>query len=136
MSETMQKAINLLNETNKEFSQLSDTLSDTIASEDFSKVNLAYTIASQLNVYASQLSGEQKVYEGPCKVNNTRAEVVIDGFVIRGDVQFEVLMNDKWEKGHRTNSQYGQVFVSKTAGTVILHEAYTGRVTLPLVMDC
>lgn len=130
----MQEAIKLILDTNDELNRLSDILSDDIRNEDFEKVNLIYFLAAQLNVAASQLTGEAKTYEGACIVNNGRAEVIIDGFAVRGNVQFEVMVDGNWIKGHRENSQYGQIFRGKET-TFILTNEYTGRVSLPLVMD-
>lgn len=136
MSERMEQAIELLNKTSTQLSAIVDALSEHIAEEDFHKVNLAYTIASKLSVDASQLDGEPKVYEGPCEVNNRTATVTIDGFTIRGNIQFEIFVDDKWVKGHRCNSQYGQMFLTSEGSSVLLSESIKGRVTLPLVMDC
>lgn len=135
MSELMKEAIELLNNTNEKFSKIADAMSDNVASEDFQKVNLVYSIAAQLNVNASQLAGEQKVYEGSCIVNNARATVTIGGFTVRGSVRFEIQQDGKWVKGHRCNSQYGQTFVTEDGTTIILTQEHIGRVTLPLVMD-
>lgn len=63
-----------------------------------------------------------------------RAEVIIDGFAVRGNVQFEVMVDGNWIKGHRENSQYGQIFRGKET-TFILTDEHRGRVSLPLVMD-
>ena len=102
----MQEATELIRKANEELNRLSDILSDDIRNEDFEKVNLIYFLAAQLNVAASQLTGEAKNYEGACIVENGRAEVVINGFAVRGKET-----------------------------TFILTDDYKGRVTLPLVMD-
>lgn len=135
MSKLVEEAVKVLREASGNMDRISDELSDNIGTEDFAKVNLAYNIASALDVYTSQMSGEEKVYEGHCEVNNSRAEIVIDGFKVRGNIQFEIMMDGEWVKGHRMNSQYGQVFYSSKAGSRILTSDDLGRVTLPLKMD-
>lgn len=135
MSKLVEEAVKVLTEASENMGRISDELSDNINTEDFEKVNLAYEIAAVLDVYQSQMSGEEKVYEGSCEVNNQRGEVVIDGFKVRGNIQFEIQIDGEWVKGHRVNSQYGQAFCSFEKGSYILTSDYLGRVTMPLKMD-
>lgn len=116
-------------------SLISDQFSVNISQEDFEKANLAYKSAAFLNVYASQMSGDEKVYEGLCQVDNGRAVVIINGFEVRDHIQFEIFADGKWLKGHRENTQYGQVFYSREGNSYILTSDYKGKVTLPLKMD-
>ncbi len=135
MSKLVEEAVKVLKEASVNIDRISDELSDNIGTEDFEKVNLAYEIASVLDVYTSQISGEEKVYEGHCEVDNKRALVAVDGFKVRGKIQFEIMIDGKWAKGHRINSQYGQVFYSSETGSRILTSDDLGRVTLPLKLD-
>lgn len=135
MSKLVEEAVKVLKEASVNMDRISDELSDHIETEDFKKVNLAYEIAAMLDVYESQMSGEEKVYEGHCEVNNRRAEVVIGGFKVRGDIQFEMKLNGEWVKGRRMNSQYGQIFFSTEKGSHIITSDDMGRVVLPLKMD-
>lgn len=136
MSKAMDEAVGLMKATDDEISRLMDQISDDFEKEeDHSKANKLYVMSSYLDVFATTLSGEEKVYEGPIEVNNQRACVSIDGFEVRGNVQFEILDGDRWIKGHRQNSQYGQVFMTCEGASIILTSDHRGRVTLPLVMD-
>ncbi len=135
MSKLVEEAVKVLKEASVNMDHISDELSDHISTEDFEKVNLAYEIASVLDVYTSQMSGEEKVYEGHCEIDNKRAEVTVDGFKVRGNIQFEIMIDGDWVKGHRMNSQYGQVFCSSEKGSRILTADDLGRVTMPLKMD-
>lgn len=121
--------------TKRQMSLISDQFSVNISQEDFEKANLAYKSAAFLNVYASQMSGDEKVYEGLCQVDNGRAVVIINGFEVRDHIQFEIFADGKWLKGHRENTQYGQVFYSREGNSYILTSDYKGKVTLPLKMD-
>lgn len=135
MSKLVEEATKVLKAAAVDMDRISDEMSDNISSEDFEKVNLAYETAAALDVYASQMSGEEKVYEGHCEVDNGRAEVIIDGFKVRGKIQFEIMIDGEWVKGHRMNSQYGQVFYSQKKGSRIISPDDMGRVTMPLKMD-
>lgn len=134
MSQLLDEAIAILEDASKKLSKVSDEMSENIDKEDFDKVNLTYKAVAALDVYASQISGETKVYEGPCEVNNKLAEVIIQGFAVRDNIEFEIQVNGKWIKGHRQNSQYGQVFQAYQEGVYTLTSDYIGRVTLPLKM--
>lgn len=92
MSKLVEEATKVLKAAAVDMDRISDEMSDNISSEDFEKVNLAYETAAALDVYASQMSGEEKVYEGHCEVDNGRAEVIIDGFKVRGKIQFEIMI--------------------------------------------
>ncbi len=135
MSKLMEQAVALLEETSRKFGKLTDELSENIQNEDFDKVNLAYKIAATLDIYASQLSGEEKSVEGLCEVDNACAKVVVNGVSLRDQMQFDLLLDQEWTSGHRENSQYGQVFHAKEKGTHILTDQDQGRVTFPLKMD-
>lgn len=138
MKEELNQAIELIKATNDQVSRLIDKIQDEWDGNDHDLAHKVYVIASYLNMFASHLSGESKTYEGPVEVNNARSSISIDGFEVRGDVQFELLEDGNWIKGHRENSQYGQVFMTQNYGEgsgVILCDAYRGRVTLPLTMD-
>lgn len=132
MSELINEAAAILEDARTKMSKVSDELSMNIDTEDRKKVNLAYRVAAALDVYASQMSGEEKVYEGPCEVNNLLAEVVIQGVAVRDNIEFEIQMDGQWVKGRRENSQYGQIFLSDEKGSCILTSDYVGRVTFPL----
>lgn len=134
MSDLTKEAAAVLADAGRKISSLSDKLSANIQTEDFEKVNLAYRAAAALDVYASQMSGEVKVYEGPCEINNRLAEVVIQGFAVRDNIQFEIQVDGKWITGYRQNSQYGQVFHTRQNGVYILTSDYRGRVTAPFKM--
>lgn len=136
MSEIMNKAIKLLKETSEEFGKLTDEIADNIEHEDFSKAHLAYLIAAALDVYASQLSGEEKVVEGKCEVYNGRAKITVNDISLRDKIHFEMFYNGKWHAGHRSNSQYGQTFYTKEGGQEhIITKDDTCRVTFPLKSD-
>lgn len=135
MSELVDKAAAVLKEAAEKMSDISDQFAVNISKEEFEKANLAYKSAALLNVYASQMSGEEKVYEGLCQIDNQRAVVTISGFEVRDNIQFEILSDGKWIKGHRENTQYGQVFYSREGNSYILTSDYMGKVTLPLKMD-
>lgn len=130
----MQAVIDLLLETNEKLSELSDKLSADIQNEDFWQVRRVYELTEQMNIYTSQIADIHKVYEGPCKVDNVRAMVVIDGFAIRGNIPFEMQINGEWKKGRRENSQYGQIFraIDNSVTKIIVSGEDMGRVTLPL----
>ena len=132
MSELVKEAAAILADAGSRLDKVLETLSLNIQMEDFEKVNLAYRAAAALDVYASQISGEEKVYEGPCEVNNQLAEVVIQGFAVRDNIQFEIQVDGKWITGCRQNSQYGQIFQAGKDGVYILTTDYLGRVTAPL----
>lgn len=129
-----QEAVDLLKKTNEEKNRISDAYSQKYTPEELEDVTKVYYAAAEINVLASQLASEEMVCEGPCKVDNVRSVVTVGGFTVRGKVQFEIEMNGEWIKGHRDNSQYGQVFVS-AQGSAILSENIKGRVRLPLSMD-
>jgi hypothetical protein len=137
MGEYKDQAVVLLQETAKKLGELADKMSLNINNEGFDNANMAYDIVAELDVRTSQLSGETKTVEGKCEVNNGCAKVVIGGISMRGDMQFEVEIDGEWYKGHRANSQFGQIFCpySSGMGPVILTSDYNGRVTFPLTMD-
>lgn len=135
MSELVNQAAVVLKEAAEKMRKISDQLSADIGQEDFEKVNLAYKSAAVLDVYASQMSGEEKVYEGFCQIDNGRAVVTIGGFEVRDNIQFEIWSDGKWIKGHRQNTQYGQAFYFEGGNSMILTSDYKGKVTLPLKMD-
>ncbi len=137
MSKYMDQAVALLQETGKKFGELVDEIAVNIDKEDHAKAHQAYLIAAELDVRASQLSGEEKTVEGKCEVNNVCAKVAIGDVSLRGNMQFEVEIDGEWCKGHRDNSQWGQVFYSHTPGKSghILTQDDNIRVTFPLTMD-
>ena len=74
MSPNVNKAISLIEETNDEISNLIDQISDHFETEDDpERAHKIYEIALYLNVFASALSGEKKVYEGSIIVDNVRS---------------------------------------------------------------
>lgn len=137
MSEYMDQAVALLQETGKKFGELVDEIAVNIDKEDHAKAHQAYLIAAEMDVRASQLSGEEKTIEGKCEVNNACAKVVIGDVSLRGNMQFELEIDGEWCKGHRDNSELGQVFYSHTPGKSghILTQDDNIRVTFPLTMD-
>lgn len=135
MGKYMDQAVELLQETAVKFGKLADEIARNIQEEGFDEANRAYQTAAELDILASRLSGEEKVVEGKCKADSDCAKVVVGGVSLRGNMQFEVEINGEWEKGHRENSQYGQIFFSQTSSSHILTEGYNGRVTFPLRMD-
>ncbi len=135
MSKLVDEAVETLRVANDKMAQLSDAFCENIKTEPLGKPYLAYEISTLLQMYLSQMSGEEKVYEGPCIVDEQSKKVTIQDFEIRGNLQFEVNVDGEWIKGHRGNSQYGQVFCAKEKGTFILTSNYIGRVKLPLRMD-
>lgn len=135
MGEYIDQAINLLKNTNEQLGELIDKIAVNITNEGYDKAHALYLAAAAMDVSTSQLSGEVKTVEGKCEINNACAKVVIGGVSIRGKIQFEIKVDGVWYKGHRDNSQYGQVFYSSQAGPYILTGDYDGRVTFPLQMD-
>lgn len=135
MGKYMDQAVELLQETAAKFGELADEIARNIQQEGFDEANRAYQTAAELDILASRLSGEEKVVEGKCEVNNICAKVVVGGVSLRGNMQFEVEIDGKWEKGHRYSSQYGEVFLSHVSDSHILTGDYKARVTFPLKMD-
>jgi hypothetical protein len=137
MSEYKDEAVALLEESTEKFDILADKMARNINNEDFDSCHLAYLIAAEMDVRASQLSGEVRTVEGKCNVDNACAKVVIGDVSVRGNIQFEVEIDGEWYKGHCENSQYGLIFCAFKAGkgSVILTSDYNGRVTFPLTMD-
>lgn len=137
MSEYMEQAVSLLKNTSEQLNELVDKIAVNIEHEDHDKAHEAYLALAALDVYTSQISGEDKTVEGKCEINNVCAKVVIGGVSIRDRIQFEIKIDGKWYKGHRDNSQYGQVFYSHedmANGHILTHDD-DGRVIFPLQMD-
>lgn len=109
MSGLVDKAAAILQEAAESMRKITDEFVDR-GEGGLAEANLAYRSTASLQVFASQMSGEKKVYEGPCEVDNGRDLVSIDGFEVRDNIQFEILYEGKWIKGHRYHSQYGQAF--------------------------
>lgn len=86
-------------------------------------------------VKASRLGERNGTIERPCYINNIRVTVTIDDYEILGDIKFEIQKDGQWIKGHRSNSQYGQVFVGHDGPSILMTEGMVGRVTQPLQMD-
>ncbi len=137
MSRYMDQAVALLQESGKKLGKLVDEIAANIDKEDHAKAHQAYLAAAELDVRASQLSGAARIVEGKCMVDNACAKVVIGDVSLRGNMQFEVEIDGEWCKGHRENSQYGQVFYTHTPGKGghILTQDDNIRVTFPLTMD-
>lgn len=132
----MDEAIGLMKATDDEISRIVDQMAPKSGAEEGAATSyMLYVISSYLNVFATNLSGEEKIYEGQIKVDNGRSCVFIDGFMVQGNVQFELLEGVNWVKGHRENSQYGQIFKRSDGSATILTSDHRGRVKLPLVMD-
>lgn len=135
MGQYAEQAAKYLSKAAAEFGDYVDNAARHITEEDFGKVTALYQEAAALDVSASQLMGEEKVVEGECQVDNVCAKVTVGGVSLRGKMQFEIKLNGEWVTGHRDNSQYGQVFVSKNGSQTILSGGEQAKVTFPLHMD-
>lgn len=136
MNHYIEEAITITKEASERICSLVDQYADSQETENMGEAQSLYQLAAELQVKTSQLTDCKEVYEGACHVNNLRATVEIGGYEIRGKIAFEIQKDDgTWIKGHRDNSQYGQVFAGNDGSSVILSDEIHGRVTHPLQMD-
>lgn len=136
MSHYFDDAKNVLSKANDEFQKITKAFAGDFKPEEFQQAHDVYETAAKLDVLTSQLvdKGHTRTVEGTITVDNVQAMVSIKGIDIRGRIQFEVKMEDgQWNKGHRENSQYGQIFVGDK-GSLILSDNVYGRITFPLEM--
>ena len=134
MNQYINDAIKLLQDTSKKLGMYVDQYADD-PGDDWEKAHRLYQIAAELQVQASQLGDCSGSIEGPCHISNGRATVSVGDYEIRGNIEFELQQDGEWKKGHRENSQYGQVFRAHDKSVIIMSEGMTGRVTEPLKMD-
>lgn len=136
MSQYINDAIELLKETSAKLGMYVDQYADGPSDDDtWEKAHCLYQIAAELQVQASQLGECSGSIEGHCHINNARSTVSVGDYEIRGDIQFEIQKDGKWIKGHRSNSEYGQVFIGHDGSSTIMTEGMIGRITQPLKMD-
>lgn len=136
MNHYIEEGITITKETYEKISSLVDQYADSQETESMGEAQRLYQLAAELQVKTSQLTNCKEVYEGACHVDNLRATVEIGGYVIRGKIAFEIQNKDgTWIRGHRDNSQYGQIFAANDGSAVILSDEIHGRITHPLEMD-
>lgn len=136
MNNFTKEAIKVLQDAYKEYGDILENFCHNQTEEDISEVNTMYNLDSKLKVLISQFAdaSQPTTKEGNIIVHNDLSMVEIDHVKITGDIQFELLIDGNWIKGHRMNTSMGQSFIH-SAGNIILTSDYKGRVTFPLTFD-
>jgi len=135
MGQYVNQAVEYIEKAVYEFGGYVDEVARHISEENRDKVNELYKFAASLQASVSQLSGEEKIVEGICQVDNVCAKVTVGNVDIRDKTQIAMQIDGDWCTGHRDNSTYGQVFVGKKGTKIIASGTDKARVTFPLKMD-